>query len=351
MQNKTNVLDTYLEWPVDGLESVPNCPICGSDARELLHENLTDQVFFCAPGKWNMYRCKTCTSAYLDPRPTSETISLAYQRYYTHDKASGFSSLSFLGKLRRRLANGYRNYRYGTRDYPASILGIIVASLMLNGRAIIDAGMRHLPKENTKKWLLDLGCGNGEFLLRARSAGWDVVGTDFDSKAVETARCQGLDVRLGGVEGLDSSIAEFDVITMAHVIEHVHHPLEVLQACYRLLKPGGFLWIETPNIASEGHQLFGASWRGLEPPRHLVIFTLDSMLNALGVAGFSEVKIQPYRPLCDAIFSASKAIAEGIDPYSVPRQAVSSDIVKNAERIAKRSPDRREFITVKAWKK
>jgi len=351
MQNKTNVQDTQPEWPADGLESVPNCPVCGAEAREVLHEGLTDRVFFCAPGKWNMYRCESCASAYLDPRPTSEAIGLAYQRYFTHDEAPAFSSLSFLEKLRRWFANGYRNHRYGTRDYPASILGILAASRMPNGKAIIDAGMRHLPKVKAGERLLDMGCGNGAFLLRARSAGWAVVGVDFDPKAVEAACSQGLDVRLGGVESLDPSIEQFDVITLAHVIEHVHHPVEVLQACFSLLKPGGILWIETPNIASEGHRLFGASWRGLEPPRHLVLFTLGSMRSALSAAGFAEVKVQPYRPLCDSTFRASTAISEGIDPYSERRPNAPSGLVRKAEQIAKCDPERREFITVKAWKK
>ena len=137
---------------------------------------------------------------------------------------------------------------------------------------------------------------------------------------------------------------------MAHVIEHVHHPVKVLRACYSLLKSGGFLWVETPNTASEGHRLFGTSWRGLEPPRHLMLFTPDSLHNALIAAGFADVKVQAYRPLCDDMFSASKAIAEGIDPYSKPHQRGLSDIVKKTERIARRDPARREFITVKAWK-
>ncbi len=351
MQSKINVHAPYSEWPTNGLEPVPNCPVCGSDNRELLHEGLTDRVFFCAPGEWFMYRCESCASAYLDPRPTSETIGLAYQNYFTHDEAPDFSSLSFLRKLRRRFTNGYRNHRYGTQDYPASILGILAASLMPKGRAIIDAGMRHLPKENIKRSLLDFGCGNGAFLLQARSAGWAVVGVDFDSKAVEAARSQGLDVRLGGVEALDPTDEQFNVITLAHVIEHVHNPVKVLQACYKLLKPGGFLWIETPNIASEGHGLFGANWRGLEPPRHLVLFTLESMSNALSAAGFTNIEVQSYRPLCGRIFGASESIAGGVDPYSKLRKNGPPGAVKKAERIARHNPERREFITVKAWKR
>lgn len=351
MRINTNTRDTQPEWPADGLEPVPSCPVCGSENRALLHEGLTDRVFFCAPGEWSMYRCNSCASAYLDPRPTPASIGLAYQRYFTHDEVSSVSSLSILKKLRRRLANGYRNHHYGTKDSPASTLGILAASLMPNSRAIIDANMRHLPKAKEGEQLLDLGCGNGAFLLRARSAGWSVCGVDFDSKAVEAARSQGLDVRLGGVETIDPAIQQFNVITLAHVIEHVHHPLAVLQACYRLLKPGGFLWIDTPNIASEGHRLYGVAWRGLEPPRHLVLFTLESIRNILARAGFAEIKDQSYRPLCNDIFSASTAIEEGIDPYTEQPGIAPSKMVRKAERIARHYPSHREFITVKAWKK
>lgn len=351
MQSRINDQDSYLEWPADGLESVPNCPVCGSDNRELLHKGLTDRVFFCAPGEWSLYKCTTCASAYLDPRPTTDTISLAYHRYFTHNEAPSYSSLSFVEKLRQRVANGIRNHRYGTRIYPASHLGILAASLMPNSRALIDAGMRHLPKVTAKNRLLDLGCGNGKFLLRARTAGWDVVGVDLDPKAVEATCRQGLDVRLGGVETLDPSIEQFDVITLAHVIEHIHHPVEVLQTCYRLLNTDGFLWIDTPNIASEGHRLFGADWLHLDPPRHLVLFTLESLCSALSSAGFTQIEPQPYRTLCASSFGSSTAISDGLDPFSGCHRNGPADLARKAELIAKSDAARREFITLKAWKK
>lgn len=349
MKSNVKVQDKSRKWPIDGLESVSSCPVCCFDHREILHGNLTDRIFN-APGKWDLYSCNSCSSAYLDPRPTPETIGLAYQDYFTHKEVPVFAPHSFRRRLQRRFGNGYRNYRYGTQDYPASIFGILTASLMPNIRAITDSDMRHLSKAKEGGRLLDLGCGNGEFLLRARSAGWNVVGVDIDVKAVEAARSRNLDVHLGGVNDLDSDDGRFDVITVAHVIEHVHQPVEMLRACYNLLKPGGVLWLETPNIASEGHRLFGASWRGLEPPRHLVLFNHESMRNALSIAGFSEVKIQPYSLLCNAIFGASKAISEGSDPYSELSRNGPSDMVKQSERIAKSDPLRREFITVKAWK-
>ena len=352
MQRKVNIRDSHQKWPVDGLESVTNCPVCGADKKVLLHEGLTDRVFFCAPGEWSIYRCESCVSTYIDPRPTPETIGLAYQQYFTHKEVVGYSSLSFLGKIRRRLANDYRNFRYGTRDTPSSVLGIFIASLMPNIKAGTDAAMRHLPKAKTGSRLLDLGCGNGEFLLRARSAGWDVVGVDFDAKAVDFARRQNLDVRLGGVDALDSSVEQFDAITLCHVIEHVHDPVDVLCACYKLLKPGGFLWLETPNITSEGYRLFGTDWLALDPPRHLVLFNQKSMEQALKSAGFSETEIMPYRPLCDDSFGRSFEIVEGRDPFSETYKNRMGDMamVKDAEDVAKKDSLCREFITVKAWK-
>lgn len=346
---KTKIQCAYPEWPADGLEVVTCCPVCSSSNSELLYEDVTDKLFY-TPGKWSLYRCESCASAYLNPRPTLESIGLAYQHYFTHKGVHGTLPAGLWGRFRRRLANGYRNYRYGTRDYPASILGVLVAGLMPSARAVSDATMRHLPKAGKGQRLLDMGCGNGEFLLKARSAGWDVVGVDFDADAVEVARNLRLDVRLGGVESLNPAEEQFDVVTLAHVIEHVHYPTQMLQACYKLLKPGGFLWLETPNLASQGHQLYERAWRGLEPPRHLVLFNHESMCEALYTVGFSEVKIQPYSPLCSAIFGASKAIAEGVDPYSVQYQKEHPAMVKQAERIAKRDPTRREFITMKAWK-
>ncbi|MFK5950590.1 MAG: class I SAM-dependent methyltransferase [Methylococcales bacterium] len=351
MQTKKNKHVTISEWPAEGLESVSCCPVCGKDERKLLYSGLLDKVFKSALGKWVMYSCDTCGSAYLDPCPTIETIGLAYQNYYTHNEISKYSTLSILRKFRRRLANGYRNYHYGTQDFPASYLGVLVTRFIPNGRAIMARSMRHLPKIEGVKDLLDLGCGNGTFLLQARSAGYNVVGADFDARAVEVGCKHGLDVRLGGIESFDSSVEQFDVITLAHIIEHVHNPLSLLKACHELLKPSGFLWIETPNIMAEGHRKFGENWRGLEPPRHLVLFNQKSIKKVLDLAGFSEVEIQLYRPLCQDTFKASKAIADDLDPYSDDIKSVSSSILKIAEQKARANPERREFITVKAWKK
>jgi len=342
--------DALSEWPVDGLEQIGYCPICGDKRRQVLHDELTDRIFNCAPGSWTLHSCQSCSAAYLDPRPSTESIGIAYENYFTHNDAPEYQALGNFAKVRRQLANGYRNRKYGTRDFPARSIGALAVPAFSGLRAIVDAGMRHIPRPTEGSRLLDLGCGNGAFLLRARSAGWQVLGVDFDPKAVQAAQNLDLDVRLGGVEILDVSTERFNVITMSHVIEHVHDPVGTLKSCFDLLRPGGVLWLDTPNIRSYGHETFGRNWRGLEPPRHLVIFSPASMRDALDAAGFSTIETQPYRHLCREIFAASNAISKGVDPYSSDRPSVSAALIRNAESVARRDSERREFITLKAWK-
>ncbi|WP_164844438.1 class I SAM-dependent methyltransferase [Azoarcus sp. DN11] len=341
------------DWPIDGLERVQSCPVCGSPRRRQLYSGLTDKAFRCSSGRWDLYQCGECQSAYLDPRPTPATIGLAYAKYFTHAESLSADTehLSGLHRIRRALANGYRNHRFGTELQPASRLGIVAAMLLPGQRKLIDAERRGVPSARPGMRLLDVGCGNGEFLALARSAGWAVVGVEPDRKAVAVARSRGIDVREGGLETLDPATESFYGITLNHVIEHVHEPLEVLRRCHALLKPGGWIWLETPNIEAQGHERYGSAWRGLEPPRHLVIFTWASLILALEEAGFQAIEKQPYRPLCANVFAASEAIAKDESPSTASHLSKQARrAAKAMERKARNDPKLREFVTIKAWK-
>jgi hypothetical protein len=65
----------------------------------------------------------------------------------------------------------------------------------------------------------------------------------------------------------------------------------LLKECRRILRPGGRLALVTPNIGSLGHRLHSSSWFHLDPPRHLRIFSLDSLTTLLGRAGFRNIEI------------------------------------------------------------
>ena len=266
----------------------PKCYVCERQG-ELLYEILTDRLFG-APGKWNLKRCSDpkCGMVWLDPVPLEEDISKAYRAYYTHE-ADVPPADNFARRLYSRIQAGYvrtkYHYRQGGHD-PWDQLSTLLAYLNPIRRANFDLNVFCLHAKPNGR-LLEVGCGSGTMLKSMQGLGWKVEGVDFDPAAVEAARKKGLSVHLGTLSEQEFRANSFDAIIMGHCIEHVPDPINLLRECYRILKPGGRLVVITPNVRSWGHRLYGADWRGLEPPRHLHIFTLSSLAAVCARAGFT----------------------------------------------------------------
>ena len=266
-------------------ERVPTCPVCLDPRRALLHADLVDRLYG-VPGEWQLQRCLGCDAAYLDPRPDEASIARAYEAYHTHEPPPPAGKTR---RLRKALRNGYLNARYGYALRPASPLGRLVVPLFPTRRAAADRHVRGLRRPREGARVLDVGCGNGEFLREMRAAGWIGLGVETDPQAVARARLHGLDVREGSVEEAAFEPGSVDAVTLSHVVEHLHDPVATLRACRGLLRGGGVLWIATPNLSSPGHARYGRAWRGLEPPRHLVLFGPGALAQAVERAGFRAV--------------------------------------------------------------
>ena len=355
-EQKTFVLSEKLaetNWPAEGLESVHACPVCGDKQRRLLYASLRDRVFFCAPGEWSLHECLKCHSAYLNPRPTPATIHLAYRNYFTHhgEPRPSKEALRGLRRVRRALANGYLNWRFGSAFEPASALGVLVAFLLPSKRAMMDRAFRHLPAGPSRRRLLDVGCGNGSFLEIARSAGWNAIGIDPDPEAVKTARQLGVEVYQGGLEVMDGERDRFDAITMSHVIEHLHDLRATLARVNCLLRPGGMLWLETPNIESFSHDRFGRNALHLDPPRHLVIFSWPSLMDLLRETGFSIIQPRTCYTAYPSVAAMSRRIEVGVDPFPDLHVSNRDEVVgKIAALISFVWRRKSEFITLTAYK-
>jgi SAM-dependent methyltransferase len=332
------------DWPRDELEAVPRCPLCESRERTLLHDRLRDLLFGRAPGLWTLHRCRGCAAGYLDPRPIAASIGRAYGGYYTHDRTPPDEAPG--GRWKLALQNGYLNRRYGYAARPAIPLPGPLFTARLRRKA--DRSIRHLrrPGESDPR-LLDLGCGNGSFLARMQRLGWEGVGLEPDRQAVLAARSAGLPVEHGVLTDSRFPPASFEAVTMNHVIEHLHDPAGMLALCHRVLRPGGLLWIATPNLDSLGHSRFGPSWRALEPPRHVVLFTLDALRGALRRAGFEAAA-----PLTGTgarwMYRSSARLRIGDRPLSALERLREKWLAHQADRQARRQPELAEELVLLA---
>jgi SAM-dependent methyltransferase len=299
-------------WPMDQLEQVRSCPICDEPERVLLHAGLEDRTFRVAPGKWQLWRCVACRCAYLDPRPTRGSIAAAYRRYFPRQPQEQAARPRRVARLRDSLWKGYLNARYGYALQPASRLGAALLWLFPKRRWSAALMVRWLSKPAGRPRLLDVGFGDASFLRFMAEAGWWIEGLEVDQAAVDAARSAGFEVQVGGIEDPPYEAGSFDAITLSHVIEHLHDPVGSLQACYRLLRPSGVLWLATPNLESPAHRRFGRDWFGLDPPRHLVLFGLRALDQALTKAGFVEIT-HPRAYRGELVLAGSEALASGRD--------------------------------------
>ena len=135
--------------------------------------------------------------------------------------------------------------------------------------------------------LLDVGCGHGLLLAEARQLGFDTMGLELSAAAAAHARDRlGLDVReqtLAELEA-DPSTGTFEVVVLADVLEHLDDPLGALDACQRLLAPGGVLCIITPDPASPTARAAGSRWWGYVPA-HTFLFPHSTLLELISGRG------------------------------------------------------------------
>ncbi len=247
------------------------CYLCNAQGN-LFHQNLSDYLFKVS-GNWNLRKCsnKTCGLVWLDPQPIATDINKLYQNYYTHTNTPNSSKLP---------QSKYQFFQVWLYNLFTSIIQIKQEREQFNQMYLADIKPGKL---------LDVGCGNGNLSSKLRDLGWDVQGQDTDIKAKEFAEKKyNLTVHLGTLENISFADNTFDAIIMNHVIEHIINPIALISECYRILKPGGVLIAVTPNILSTSHKFFGQYWRGLEPPRHLYLFSELTLKEIASKSGFTN---------------------------------------------------------------
>ena len=241
------------------LESPP-CPLCRGLDYELVLRGAKDRLHG-KPGLFNVQRCLGCGLLATWPRPSAQRLPFYYQNVY-----SGAAQAA-------------------ARNWQTGWIGRWVAAYRLRmiSRVIgIDGGTE----------VLDVGCGYGEFLRRARTrSGCKAFGLDMDASCAEQAQAHaGAPCAAGDLLSHDWGEQHFDLICFFESLEHHQDPIAALSVAHALLKPGGHCAIEVPDFGGFWRHVFGAYWMPLLAPQHLFHFTRQSLEQALRRAGFSVVR-------------------------------------------------------------
>lgn len=251
-------------------ETVP-CPGCGGEGFETIHEDCRD-LWFGVPGSFSVVRCRDCGLVSTNPRPTPSELEAFYLEAYAPE---GFSP---------------PNRPPGSSALVRAVRWVAALPYRLRwGKPFIS---RVAPGR-----VLDIGAGDGSRLGHLKEEGWEPWILEPRSEiAARTARSLGIPddrVIVGFAEDADLPEAFFDLVVMDHTVEHLSDPRAVFESIARSLKPGGRLLITCPNYESLESRVFGRGWMGLDIPRHLLHFGVESLSRVASGSGLSLEDVRP----------------------------------------------------------
>jgi len=243
------------------METLSHCPVCENDS---FTEFLRTKDFFLTGKEFTIVQCSRCGFKFTNPRPGKDEISAYYE------------------------SEDYLSHYTGKNDPKTRIYKWI-------RKINIRSKYRIINKYSTGKKLLDIGCGTGEFLAYCRQKGLEVTGIEPGKKALEYAS-EKLQLPVYDELWLNNQKHQgFDIITLWHVLEHVHELRGRMKTIKDLLNPGGLLCIALPNPGSWDARHYKEYWAAYDLPRHLYHFDRSSMMKLAEKHELKLVKIIPMK--------------------------------------------------------
>lgn len=134
--------------------------------------------------------------------------------------------------------------------------------------------------------LLEVGAFDGLFLQAGIEAGWSVTGTEIDAAAAADAAGRGIAMHIGPLATAPFGPDQFDAVALRDVIEHLPDPRFDLARLATWLRPGGALYVWTPNFDSLTRRIYGQHWGAVVFPWHFSYFTAATLSRMLEVTGY-----------------------------------------------------------------
>jgi len=269
-------------------ERLSNCLYCGSDNIRVLYG--ARDLITNMQGIFYVSRCDNCSLSFQNPRVKEENHNLINIPYVEvqcvsnqEDKLKQSWIRDFKRYLRRQtMINhfGYKNLGRGN-----ALLKLITFTF----KTILKVEM--VPERVKNGKLLEIGCAAGERLSALRGWGWDVCGVEMDERLAEHAgRKYNLKIQKKKVEEAVFNESDFDVITMAMVLEHLYSPFEILKKLTEILKSGGQLIFSIPYFDGLEFKIFKQYSYGLQLPHHMFFLNKKIIREYLAELGYKNIK-------------------------------------------------------------
>lgn len=241
------------------------CPLCRYD-KQIVAVCGPDYEYATAPGLFSLAQCLRCGHVSLDPIPPLEDVLALYPpTYYTVNPASPLYLNGFIYETKiRRDVERIRKY--------------------------MDVGIL--------RSIVDIGGGDAARLFELRKIvprGTECIGFDFwfPPAIVERAKTERIGLLEGNIETDIHMLSDstHDLIIMSQILEHLRDPILALEKLRTKLAPGGYLLLDTPHLGGLDYRLFRRQyWGGYHLPRHLHLFTKNSLAEAAKRLGYRVVR-------------------------------------------------------------
>jgi 2-polyprenyl-3-methyl-5-hydroxy-6-metoxy-1,4-benzoquinol methylase len=248
------------------MEILTTCPVCsGTKFKSFL--SCVD--YTVSRETFTIVQCETCAFRFTNPRPDEKEIG----KYYESEEYISHSGTS----------RGVVNKIYG-----------IVRNYTIGQKVKLINKQNQTP--NTKpRTILDIGCGTGEFLNACKQNRWSVTGIEPSDVARKHAKENFGIEPLSPEKLFEINEKKFNVITMWHVLEHVHQLHKTIEQINKILVDDGTLIIAVPNCNSFDAGKYGSQWAAYDVPRHIYHFTKNDIEKLFLRFGFGLKQVLPMK--------------------------------------------------------